>query len=266
MPLVDTHAHLDSPRFDGDREAVIRRAREAGVIGIITCGVDLPTSRAASRLAHEHPDIHAAVGVHAHDAQSAVRTNAGSAWRVDDDVLASLANLAGSSDVVALGELGLDYHYDHSPRDVQRAVLAAQLRLACELDLPVILHNRESDADLVAIVDDAPASLRGVLHCFMGETDLAEWAIERGLYIGIAGPITFKNVRHLPEVVRRVPLDRLLVETDSPYLAPHPRRGRRNEPAYVAHVAERLAKVLGLSVEDLGARTTQNARRLFNVA
>lgn len=269
MPLVDTHAHLDARAFDEDREEVLARAYSAGVDRIVAPGVDVPSSRATVELARRHPAgprVHAAVGIHPHEARSAVRRAADGGWAVDDGALAEIASLARGPGVVALGELGLDYHYDLSPRDAQRAVLEGQLHLAHELELPVILHNRESDADLMEIVDGAPAGLRGVLHCFMADRVMADWAIARGLYIGIAGPIGFRNVRHLPDVVRGVPLDRLLVETDSPYLAPPPRRGRRNEPAYVVHVARALADVLDVAFEELARRTTQNARRLFGLA
>ena len=175
---------------------------------------------------------------------------------LDETIFARLAQLAQQPGVVAIGEIGLDYHYNFSPPDVQRAVLARQLELAHELGLPVILHNRESDQDLRQIVDAAPAPLRGVLHCFLADQAMADWALARGLYMGVAGPITFKNVRHLPEIIRRVPFDRLLIETDCPYLAPHPKRGRRNEPAYVRYVAEGLARVLSLSPEEVAERST----------
>ncbi|OGO05667.1 MAG: hypothetical protein A2Y73_07125 [Chloroflexi bacterium RBG_13_56_8] len=148
---------------------------------------------------------------------------------------------------------------------MQRAVLKRQLALACELELPAILHNRESDEDLRRVVDDTPNSLRGVLHCFLADQAMADWAVARGFYIGVAGPITFQNVRHLPSIVRQIPRDRLLIETDCPYLAPHPMRGKRNEPAYLVHVAEKVAQVLDLPVEELARLTHENACRLFGV-
>ncbi|HHX64892.1 MAG TPA: TatD family hydrolase, partial [Chloroflexi bacterium] len=173
-------------------------------------------------------------------------------------------DLARSPDVVAIGEIGLDYHYDFSPHHVQQAVMARQLELAAALDLPVILHNREADEDTRRLLDEAPP-LRGVMHCFLADEAMAEWAIARGLYIGIAGPITFKNVRHLPDIVRKVPPDRLLIETDCPYLAPHPKRGHRNEPTFVRYVAARIAQELDMPPDDLVRRTTENACRLFEV-
>jgi TatD DNase family protein len=273
MPLVDSHAHLEAPAFDADREAVIRRAAEVGVEAIVTCGSDLATSEAAVALAGSHAMLWAAVGIHPHEAHQAWADAAEGkegAARVDEAVIARIGEMAHRPRVVAIGEIGLDYHAectsfrDFSPRRVQRAVLERQLALAAELGMPVILHNRESDDDLRAIVDGA-GPLRGVLHCFLAGGEMADWALARGLYIGVAGPITFKRSYILREVVRDVPLDRLLIETDSPYLAPHPLRGRRNEPAYVAHVAEGLARALGIAPEEVARRTRDNAHHLFGL-
>lgn len=296
MQLFDSHTHLESPRFEVDRPDVIARARSAGVVRMITCGSDLATSKQGIALAQSTPGLYAAVGIHGHQAtvativQPSAHSGAKSAhhdeaaaeqiWQIDESVFVHLAELAAQSQVVAIGEIGLDYHYDFSSREMQRAVLARQLALAGELNLPVILHNREADEDTRRLVDAAPAhpgarsahsgvksaSLRGVLHCFLADLEMAEWALDRGLYIGVAGPITFKNVRYLPQVVRRIPLDRLLIETDCPYLAPHPKRGGRNEPAYVRYVAEKLAVVLGVAVEEIAQRTMENACRLFGVS
>lgn len=267
MRLVDSHAHLESPRFDADREAVIRRAAEAGVEAVITCGADLASSEAAVSLADAHPTLWAAVGIHPHEARRAYGEATGGddgPAPIDEALIGRIARLAGHPRVVAIGEIGLDYHYGLSPRRAQRAVLQRQLALAAELGMPVILHNRESDDDLRAIVDGAEP-LRGVLHCFLAGREMAEWALARGLYIGVAGPITFKRSDELRELMRDVPLERLLIETDSPYLAPHPLRGRRNEPAYVAHVAEGLAGALGIAPEVVARRTRDNARRLFGM-
>jgi len=267
MQLVDSHAHLEARAFDADREETIARAVAAGVGAIVTCGADLASSEAAADLAATHDVVWAAVGIHPHEARQVW----GNAAAVDEAHIARLARLAARPRVVAVGEIGLDYYYDLSPREAQRAVLARQLALAGELGLPVILHNRESDADLRAIVDRAMGDgavttpLRGVLHCFMADGVMADWALARGLYLGVAGPVTFKNADALRAVLRDVPPDRLLIETDSPYLAPHPWRGRRNEPAYVAHVAEKLADVLGIAPDDLARRTRENAHRLFGL-
>ena len=269
MRLIDSHAHLESPRFDADRDAVIARAAAAGVEAIVTCGADLASSEAAIALAEAHPALWAAVGIHPHEARHAWVEGDGGGGRVDEAAMGRLRQLARHPRVVAIGEIGLDYHYDFSPRPVQRAVLERQLALAAELGMPVILHNRESDEDLRSVVDgsvgDGAGSLRGVLHCFLAGGDMAAWALARGLYLGVAGPVTFRWADDLREVLRDVPLDRLLIETDSPYLAPVPRRGRRNEPAYVAHVAEGLAAVLGAAPEEVAERTGANARRLLGL-
>jgi TatD DNase family protein len=259
----DSHAHLESARFDGDRAAVIDRARLAGVRHILTCGSDLATSQAAVQLAAAWDGVYAAVGIHGHRAQSGVVAASEGHWQLDEVEMGSLRVLAKQPRVVALGELGLDYHYDFAPRDVQRAVLARQLALAAELNLPVILHNRESDADLRAIVEDAAPNLRGVLHCFLADAPMADWALARGLYLGVAGPITYANVTHLPPIICRAPRDRVLLETDCPYLAPHPRRGQRNEPSLVVHVAQRVAELWSLAPQEVGEVTAQNASRLF---
>lgn len=266
----DSHAHLESGRFDHDREAVMDRAQRAGVARILTCGSDLATSEAAMRLSAARDGLYAAIGIHGHRAQSAVADVAGGAWRLDEGVFTALHALIASSrqnvmgaKIVALGELGLDYHYDFSPRDVQRAVLERLLALAEAWGLAVVLHNRESDADLRAIVDNASPHLRGVLHCFLADDAMADWALARGLYLGVAGPITFERVTHLPAIIRRAPRDRILIETDCPYLAPHPRRGQRNEPSFVTHIAARVAELWGLTSAEVGRLTAENASRLF---
>ena len=265
MQLFDSHLHLGSQRFDTDRQQVLERARDAGMTRMLTCGSDVATSTGEVALAGAHEGVYAAVGVHGHEAESAVCRDTAGGFELDEAVFERITQLASAPGVVAIGEIGLDYHYDLSSRDVQRAVLARQLRLACELGLPVVLHNRESDKDMRRAVDAAPAVLMGVLHCFLSTQEMADWAAQRGLYLGIAGPITFKSVKHLEAIVRGYPRDRLLIETDSPYLAPHPRRGKRNEPAWVVHVAERLADILDLSLQEVVRLTTGNACRLFGV-
>jgi TatD DNase family protein len=262
--LFDSHTHLESPRFQADREAVILRAREAGVGRMVTCGSDLATSRACLALAEAHAGVYAAVGIHPHEARSAA-TVAGDETSLHEAAFVELATLAGREGVVALGEMGLDYHYAFSLRPAQRAVLARQLELAAHVGLPVILHNRESDEDFRQVIEAGPQGLRGVLHCFLADAALAEWALARGLYLGMAGPITFRNVTHLDGIVRAMPRERLLIETDCPYLAPQPKRGRRNEPAYVRHVAEHVARLWGASFEEVARQTTANANRLFGL-
>lgn len=264
MILFDSHTHLQSPRFDEDRGDVIVRARDAGVTTMVTCGSDLDTSKEALALAQEHGGVWATVGVHPHEAHSMILEEE-EGLPLDEDAFGTLAQLAEDAEAVAVGEIGLDYHYDFSPRDVQRAVLGRSLELAQALSMPVVLHNRESDADMRRVFDSAPQGVRGVLHCFLADAKMATWAVERDLYIGVAGPITFENVSHLASVVQHVPLSRLLLETDCPYLAPVPERGHRNEPAYLPHVAGKLAQVLDMPVEDLARRTRENAFRLFEL-
>lgn len=267
MQFFDSHTHLESPRFDSDRGQVIARAIDAGVTRRVSCASDLATSSAEIALAEQWQGIYAAVGIHPHQASLAMQggSEPTNCCKLNEAVFERLWELAAHLKVVAIGEIGLDYHYQFSPREAQRATLERQLALACELDLPVILHNRESDQDLRRLMDGAPAHLSGVLHCFLGDRAMAEWALARGLYIGIAGPITFKNMGHLAEIVKNAPLERLLIETDAPHLAPHPRRGKRNEPAFVVHVGEKLAEVLGLSLEEVARLTTENACRLFSL-
>ena len=253
MFLTDTHAHLDFPQFDSDREEAIERALAAGVGIIINVGADLASSRRAVALAEAHPQIYAAVGVHPHDAKT-----------LTEEVLTELRELARHPQVVAIGEIGLDFYRDLSPRDVQRQAFERQLALARELDKPVIIHDREAHAEVMDTLRRWQG-LRGVLHCFSGGLEMARRAVELGFYISIAGPVTFKNARRLPEIVRQLPLERLLIETDCPYLAPHPHRGERNEPAYVRLVAEAVAEIKGLPLEEVARVTTANTQTLFGL-
>lgn len=261
LPLIDTHAHLDFRQFDDDRDAVLARAWQAGVAAIITIGIDLKTSGAAVALAETHERIYAAVGFHPHDAKSA-----------DDAALAELRELAQHSQVVAIGEIGLDFYRDRSPRDVQRRVFRQQLHIAADLGKPVVIHDREAHAETLAILrrwvaesQPPPPKHRGVLHCFSGDLALAQAAIELGFFIGVDGPVTYRNARQLPAIVKALPLERLLVETDAPFLTPHPHRGQRNEPAHVRLVAEKLADLKNLSLEEVAQATTANARILFQL-
>jgi TatD DNase family protein len=254
--MIDSHCHLDFPQFDADRAEVVRRAVDAGVMALVNPGTDLESSRRALALAEEYGQVYAAVGVHPHDASTLSR-----------DTLAALRRLASHPRVVAIGEIGLDYYRDLSPRDEQRAAFDRQLALAAELDLPVIIHMRDSEDDVMAALRSwAVGGHPGcVLHAFSGDQAMAEEAILLGFFLGVAGPLTFKNARRLPEIVTRMPSDRLLVETDAPYLAPHPYRGKRNEPAHVALVAERLAELRAAPLEELSKQLTANARRLFRL-
>jgi TatD DNase family protein len=262
LRLIDTHAHLDFDRFNADRPQVIDRARAAGVAAIVTIGTDLASSQAAVDLAGRYDDVYAAVGQHPHDAK-----------RLDGTALAGLRELAGQPKVVAVGEIGLDFYRDLSPRDVQRRAFQAQLAWAARLGKPVVIHDRDAHDEVLAILRDWAAGLAhsplagrlGVLHTFSGDRAMAEQAIELGFYLSISGPVTYHNARQLPEVVRALPLDRLLVETDCPFLAPHPHRGKRNEPAYVRLVAERIAEIKGLAPAEVAETTTANAVRLFGL-
>lgn len=260
--LADTHAHIDFPQFDADREEVIERALAAGVGIIVNVGTDLATSQASVELAERYPAIYAAVGVHPHDAKT-----------VSEQELEELRKLATHPKVVAIGEIGLDFYRDLSPRDVQRRVFRQFLNLAAELGKPVIIHDRDAHQEVQDILRDWVRSLPqnspllrhpGTLHCFSGDLDMAQKMVELGFFIGVDGPLTYKNARRLPEVVRALPLECLLIETDAPYLPPHPHRGQRNEPAYVRLIAETIAQLKAIPVDEVARVTTRNARMLFN--
>ncbi len=256
--LVDSHAHLDMPHFDSDRDAVMARAREAGVGAILTLGVDGNSSQRAVALAQQYETVFAAIGIHPHEAQYATP-------EVYKDLL-RLARACEANRIIAWGEIGLDYHYDHSPRDVQQREFRRQVRLARELDLPVCIHSREAHDDVLTILEEEQAIDVGVvMHCFSGDEQVARRCLDLGFYISFAGPVTFTNARALPAIVPLVPDDRLLIETDAPYLSPHPWRGRehRNEPARVTVIAARVAELRGISVEAVGLATTRNFDRLF---
>src|SRR5215211_6459461 len=258
--FVDSHAHIDGEEFDADRDEVVARAREAGVRAILNVGTGDPHGGGFERavaVAERYEGVYAAAGVHPHDA------------RLYDDAAERrlLEVLRGGGRVVALGEIGLDYHYDNSPRDVQREVFARQLRLAREEGLPVIIHSRDADEETLEILraEYTGTERGGVMHCFGGGPALAEGALGQGFYISFAGNVTFKKADALREVARTVPLNRLLVETDCPYLAPVPHRGRRNEPAYVVETARFLAELRGVVHEELGRATSENFSRLFGL-
>jgi TatD DNase family protein len=253
--LIDSHAHVQMHQFHSDRRQVIEAAFREGVERLIVPGTDVETSRAAVALAAEYPGrIFAAVGIHPHDA--ATCTSA---------ALDELRALAGAPGVVAIGEIGLDFYRDRAPRPVQREALAAQLALARELDLPVILHNRESHTTMVAALREQGAGVRGVFHCFIGDQTMARDALDLNFYLSFAGPVTYPRNAELAEVATWAPLDRLLVETDCPYLAPQPVRGKRNEPRFVAYTARFIAERRGLTLDAFAAATTRNAAALFRL-
>ncbi len=261
--LIDTHCHMDFEAFDEDRDEVLARAAEAGVTAMLNPSVDLQNSARVVHLAEQHENLFAAVGMHPNDS---TQWDAGSAEK--------LKELAQHPKVVAIGEIGLDYYWDKVPKKVQQQVLQEQLALAAELELPVIVHNREAGADVLKMLMDWQAELvlassplaerPGVLHSFSGDRDMAESAVAAHFFIGLTGLLTFKNAKELQDIAADLPLKSLLVETDSPYLSPHPQRGQRNEPTKVRLVAEKLAELKDLQFSEVAAATTANALRLFN--
>lgn len=256
MRYVDTHCHFNHDDLYARCETAIDRAAAAGVERFVVVGYDLVSSVRAVELSERFERVFAAIGVHPHDASS---------W--NEDTASELSALAGRGKVVAIGEIGLDYYRDHSPRDLQRAALIAQLRLASRLDLPVIFHCRDAYPELLAALEtERPDRLCGALHCFSGDLDQAQRAITMGLHIGIGGPVTFKNADALRQTAAGIPADRLLTETDAPYLSPHPYRGKPNEPAYLPLIARKLAEVLGLTDDEFAAYAWENAEELFGFA
>lgn len=253
--LFDTHAHIDDNRFKGETEQVIARAKEQGVSLLVNVGYDLLHARQSIELAEKYPFIYASVGLHPHDAKEA-----------DNVFWQEIYKLARHPKVVAIGEIGLDYYYDHSPRDVQREVFRRQIQVAKDLQLPIIIHNRDAHQDTLKIVREEKASLvGGVFHAYSGSWEMAREVIDLGFYISVGGPVTFKNARKIVEVVEKIPLDSLLIETDCPYLTPHPYRGKRNEPAYVRFVAEKIAEIKNISFEEVAAVTKENGMKLFKI-
>lgn len=257
--FIDSHAHIESEDFDSDRKQMIARALEAGVEIIVAVGngeISRDSHAAAFQLAEQYPFVYTTVGVHPHEARL-----------LDDRLYAKLAELSRNPKVIAWGEIGLDYHYDNSPRDQQREAFRKQLRMARERNLPAVIHTREAEADTLALLDDEwkGAGLPGIIHCFTGTRWFAEQAVARGFLISFSGVVTFKKSEDLRETARSIPLDKILIETDCPYLAPVPFRGRRNEPAYVVEVARCIAGLRGLAIEEVGRATSDNFKRLFKL-
>ncbi|MEK3732779.1 MULTISPECIES: TatD family hydrolase [Paenibacillus] len=253
--LFDTHTHLDAHQFDEDREAVIARALEAGVSRMINIGFNRETIPTTMKLAESYDFIYAAVGWHPVDAIT-----------MKDEDLDWIASLCAHEKVVAIGEIGLDYHWDTSPKEVQHRVLRRQIGLARELGMPIVIHNRDAHEDIVKILREEKASeVGGVMHSFSGSWETAKLCLHMGFHISFGGPITFKNAKQPKEVLVQVPMDRLLIETDSPYLTPHPFRGKRNESGYVKMVAEAAAELKGITVEELAEITTRNAMERFSI-
>lgn len=253
--FFDSHAHLDDLKYDPDREEMLMRARQNGVSCIVNVGYDMPSSRRSVALAEKYEFIYAAVGIHPHDAAEAT-----------EDAFNEIRNLAALPKTVAIGEMGLDYYRDLSPRDIQQQVFRQQIQLAIELQKPVIIHDRDAHGDVMRILkEENAAQAGGVLHCFSGSMEMARECLQMGFYLSIAGPVTFNNAKKLTEIAAEIPLDRLLIETDAPYLTPEPHRGKRNESAYVVHVGKRIAELRNIPVEELAAATTANAKELFKI-
>jgi TatD DNase family protein len=250
--FVDSHAHLQWDSFDTDRDAVVRRAANAGVETIVTIGFDLQGSRAGVALAHLYPNVYAAVGLHPHNAE-----------QFNPQVLGSLRRMADDPKVVAIGEIGLDYYRNLSSKQAQHAAFRDQLLLAEEVQLPVVIHDREAHADILKALFERKPKLHGIMHCFSGSKEMAAQCIELGLYVSLAGNVTFPNARRLRELAAWIDLDSMLLETDCPWLAPQPVRGQRNEPAFLRHTAETVAHLKAISMEALAVATTKNVHEAF---
>jgi TatD DNase family protein len=251
--LFDTHAHLNAVQYEEDLQEVIDRALKEGVTNIVVVGFDRPTIKKAIELAEQYDFIYASVGWHPVDAID-----------MKDDDLKWLEEMAHHPKVVALGEMGLDYYWDKSPKEVQKEVFRKQIALAKKVKLPIIIHNREATADILEILKEENASeVGGIMHCFTGSIEIAKQCIDMNFYISLGGPVTFKNAKKPKEVAAEIPLEHLLIETDCPYLTPHPFRGKRNEPAYIKYIAEQIAELKGISYKEVAEKTSDNARKIF---
>ncbi|KAB2953016.1 TatD family deoxyribonuclease [Heliorestis acidaminivorans] len=254
MRFFDTHAHMDDKAFREDRGELLWQAHEAGLALMVNVGFDLLSSQRSIALADEYPFVYASVGIHPHDAKT-----------VTDETYEKLEKLASHHKVVAIGEMGLDYYRDLSPRNVQMQVFKEQLKLARKLKKPVIIHDRDAHGDIMDILDKDTKGMTGVLHCFSGSWEMARFCLERDFYISIAGPVTYTNARQLLEVAQKVPLERLLVETDSPYLSPHPLRGKRNDVSKVTMIIQKIAELRQEDAEMVAEQCLQNGCKLFGI-
>lgn len=253
--LFDTHAHLNAEQYNEDLEQVIERAKSEKVKKIVVVGFDRPTITRAMELIEEYDFIYAAIGWHPVDAID-----------MTDEDLAWIKDLSQHEKVVAIGEMGLDYYWDKSPKDVQKEVFRRQIALAKEVNLPIVIHNRDATEDVVTILkEEGAAEVGGIMHCFTGSLEIAKACMEMNFYISFGGPVTFKNAKKPKEVVKEIPSDRLLIETDCPYLTPVPFRGKRNEPSYVKYIAEQIAELREISFEELAELTTKNAKKVFRI-
>ena len=251
--LFDTHAHLDDEKFDGDRDEIIKYIKDEGVSLLVNVGADMESSKTSVELSEKYDFIYSAVGVHPYDAPL-----------VKDDEIEELRNLAESKKVVAIGEIGLDYHFEDTDKEGQKEGFKRQLALAKELSLPYIIHDRDSHQDCYDIIKES-GYFNGVMHCFSGSAEFAKQMLDLGLYISFAGTVTFKNAKKVKEAAKVVPLDRILIETDCPYLSPEPNRGKRNNPANVRFTAEILAEIKGISFEEMAKITMENGKRFFGI-
>lgn len=255
MELFDSHAHYDDRKFSQDADQVIMEAYNKGVKYILNAGSDIPTSKKSIELAEKFDFVYAAVGVHPHEVE-----------KLNDNKFKELKNLCSHPKVVAVGEIGLDYYYDHSPRDIQRYWFERQIELGKELKLPLIIHNRDSHEDMMSIIySHAPYEKSGVLHCFTGSWEMAKEMLHLGFYLSFGGPVTFKNAVKAVEIVKKMPEDRILIETDCPYLTPEPFRGKRNDSGFIHLVAEKIAELKESSIEEIAGITMGNTKRLFGI-
>ncbi|MCF8000452.1 MAG: TatD family hydrolase [Halanaerobiales bacterium] len=255
VELIDSHAHLDFDKFNKDRDEVIERAKNNGIVKIINVGSDLSSSHRSLQLSQKYEMIYAVVGVHPHEAK-----------HLDKDALKVLKDLSKADKVIGIGEIGLDFHYDNSPRDIQREAFRKQLRLAKEVNLPVVVHSREADEDTIKILKEEKMNNHNVLlHSYTGGKELAEKASEMGFYFGAGGIVTFNSASELKKIIQKIPLTRILIETDSPYLAPEPHRGKRNEPLYVKEVAKFVASLKNTNLESVAEITKENTELFFNI-
>ncbi|MEK3856802.1 TatD family hydrolase [Cytobacillus sp. FSL H8-0458] len=253
--FFDTHAHLNAEQYNEDLQEVIDRALSEGISNIVVVGFDRPTIEKAMALTEKYDFIYASVGWHPVDAID----------MTEEDLL-WIEELSSHPKVVALGEMGLDYYWDKSPKDIQQEVFRKQIRLAKKVKLPIVIHNRDATADIVEILKaEGAGEVGGIMHCFSGSPEIAQECVDMNFYISLGGPVTFKNAKKPKEVADVIPLEKLLIETDCPYLTPHPHRGKRNEPSYVKLVAEQIAEIKGLSTEEVAQATTENAKKLFGI-
>jgi len=252
--MIDTHCHLEMKDFDKDRDSVVERALSAGIEAIVTVATELKDAYRAKEIAERYPSVYFSAGIHPHEAKT-----------FNEDTYRTLLEILKHPKAVAVGETGLDYYRDRSPRELQRDVFKRHIELSLYLDLPLIIHSRDATEDTIKIIEEFNIRT-AVLHCFSGSLETALWAVKRGLFISIAGPVTFENSKKLTEIAREIPDENLLIETDAPYLAPVPMRGKRNEPSFLLYTAKKIAELRGISLEDIDRLTSLNAKRLFKIS